>query len=122
MKDTSFFSCIHLIPRHPSLVGRVTISQLIWCLLCLDGPPDQRKFLINASKWFDTDFRKRNNWGNVSRQTTNTCLTMVLRPAMERSLDFQPKSLRRNLSSKAVKCCLLGVQMMRGAPRCQPYC
>lgn len=74
---------------------------------------DQRKFLIKSSMWLDIDLGRGKTLEMWVAKLLKTCLTRTLRPAKDRSLDFHTTILEKNLSNKGLKCCLLGVPMVR---------
>ena len=51
----------------------------------------------------ETDLGRGNIKAICVARLLKTCLTRILRPAKERSLDFHPESLEWNLSSKEEK-------------------
>lgn len=102
INEASFCWWMHLIPRPPSLVGRQTTSQRIWFLLDWICSPDQRKFLMKRSMCPDTDLGRGKTLAIWVAKLPNTCLTRILRPAKDSSLDFHAESLKRKLLAKEV--------------------
>ena len=103
VKEAAFCSWTLLMPRPPSLVGRQTTSHLIWFLFSLIGALDQRKLHMKLSIRLETDLGRGKIKAICMARLLKTCLTRILRPKKERSLDCHPKSLEWNLSSREEK-------------------